>query len=86
MQHTRVTVLEMNADGSFRTPQRPPLSARIGRVAIVVAILAMLVALASFALFALAIAVPVAAGAGLVAWATMRFRAWRAGRSIQPFD
>lgn len=74
----------MNADGSFRTPERTPLSTRIGRIAIIVAALAVLVALASFALFALAIAIPVAVGAGLVAWATMRFRAWRSGAPTPP--
>jgi hypothetical protein len=84
MERIHVTVLDMNADGTFRTPQRPSLAARIGQVAIIVAVLAMLVALASFAVFAFAIAIPVAAGAALVAWAATRFRAWRAGSSIRP--
>ncbi len=82
MERDRVTVIDLNPDGTFRTPERAPLSARIGRIAVIVAALAILVALASFALFALAIAVPVALGAAVVAWASMRFRAWRAGGSL----
>lgn len=82
MDRSRITVIDLNPDGTFRAPERPPLSARIGRIAVIVAALAVLVALASFALFALAIAMPVALGAGLIAWASMRFRTWRAGGSL----
>lgn len=77
MERHRVTIIDLNPDGTVRPPERTPLSARIGRIAILIAVVAVLVAVAAFAVFALAIAIPIALGAGLVAWATMRYRAWR---------
>jgi hypothetical protein len=69
--------LDMTLDGQFREPRAIPVAARIGGIAVLVAVVAGLGALALRALwFALAL-VPIALGAGLVAWAALRFQRWR---------
>jgi hypothetical protein len=75
--------LDMTPDGRFREPPRTPLATRIARTALVVAVLAGVLAALILALwFALAL-IPVAIGAGLVAWAAFRFQLWRARRSAR---
>jgi hypothetical protein len=69
--------LDMTLDGRFREPPAVPVAARIGRVAIIVAAVAGAGAMALLALwFALAL-IPIALGAGLVAYAMLRFQRWR---------
>jgi hypothetical protein len=73
--------IEMTPDGRFRDPPSVPLATRIARTAVVVA--ALTGALAVFVLmlwFALAL-IPIAIGAGLVAWAAIRFQLWRMRRA-----
>ncbi|MBS0561102.1 MAG: hypothetical protein JSR21_13710 [Proteobacteria bacterium] len=69
--------LEMTPDGTFREPPVTPLSVQVTRVAVIVAVLAGMGAIALFALWAALVMIPIAVGAGLIAWAAMRFRQWR---------
>ncbi len=75
-------VIDMTLEGDFREAPKPTLAQRIGRVAIIVAVLSIMVALIGFVVFAMAIAIPVAAGAMLIAWATFKWQTWKAGRSL----
>jgi hypothetical protein len=69
--------LDMTLDGQFRDPPVVPVVAQIGRMAIVVAVMAAAGAVALLALwFALAL-IPVALGAGLVAYGVLRYQRWR---------
>ena len=67
----------MTLDGRFREPPAVPVAAQIGRMALVVSALAAAGAMALLALwFALAL-IPIAIGAGLVAYGMLRFQRWR---------
>lgn len=74
--------LEMRADGSFRTPPRPPILTRIFIWAAVIAVVAGGLAAAAFALWIALILVPVALVAAVIAWLAFRFQLWRARNSI----
>jgi hypothetical protein len=79
-------VIDMTPDGAFvdapRVPFTPPLGTKVMGVAIVVAVLAGMAALALLALWVALHLIPIAIGAGLVAYGVFRFQAWRAGKSI----
>jgi hypothetical protein len=69
--------LDMTLDGRFREPPATPIATKIGRTAVIIAVLATTGAMALLALwFALAL-IPIAIGAGLVAYGTLRFQQWR---------
>jgi hypothetical protein len=74
--------LEMRADGSFRTPARPPILTRIFIWAAVIAVIAGGLAVAAFALWIALILLPVALLAAVIAWLAFRFQLWRARNSI----
>jgi len=75
--------LDMNPDGSFRAPSRPPLALRIGAVALVVAVLTGALAAAVLVFwFALAL-IPVAIVAAVIAWVAFRIQLWRIRRSAR---
>lgn len=77
-------LLDMTPDGRFRPqPRRPgvPLSFRILVAAVVVAAVAFAASIAAFAISVLAVLLPVAAGAAVVAWATLRYRRWQRRRA-----
>lgn len=81
MHQGRPPQIDMTPDGRFRDPPAVPLATRIARTAIVVAALAGVVAVLILMLwFALAL-IPIAIGAGLVAWAAIRFQLWRMRRA-----
>ena len=67
-------VLDMTADGRFRTPLKPPIAARIAATALVVAVIAGGLAVAAIALYVASLRIPVVLGAGLVAYAAFRFQ------------
>jgi hypothetical protein len=80
--------IDMNADGSFRAPyaagQSPggapgPLSTAILRWAIIIAGVATLGAFALLALWLAISLIPIAIGAGLIAYGALRYRIWKAG-------
>jgi hypothetical protein len=77
--------LDMLPDGSFR-PRQPPIAARVFRWAVVIALLAAALAVAALALWFALLLIPVAIGAGLIAWLAFRYQLWRAGRSPRRTD
>jgi hypothetical protein len=69
--------IDMTPDGQFREAPTVPIATKIGRTAVIVAVLATAGAMALLALwFALAM-IPIAIGAGLVAYTALRFQQWR---------
>jgi hypothetical protein len=80
----RERTIDMTSDGEFRSPPEPSFGTKLLRVAIVVAVLAGAAAFAALAFWLAMILIPIALGAGLVAWAMMRFRLWQAGRDVRP--
>ncbi len=72
----------MNLDGEFVSPPQPPIVSKILLWAIVVAVLAGAFAMAAFALWLALMILPIALGAGLIAWGLYRFQVWRAGKSL----
>jgi hypothetical protein len=83
MRNQLPPVLDMNPDGSFRAPPRPPLALRIGAIALVVAVLTGALAVAVLVFwFALAL-IPVAIAAALIAWVAFRVQLWRIRRSAR---
>lgn len=76
-------LLDMTPDGRFRPPPAGragvPVSTRILVGAILVAALAGAASMAALALWIASMLIPVAAAAVIVAYATLRYRAWRAG-------
>jgi Flp pilus assembly protein TadB len=73
--------LDMTPDGQFRTPPRPSWSARLLGYAILVAVVAAGLAVAALALWFALILIPVAIGAGLIAYGLFRWRLWQARRN-----
>lgn len=69
----------MLPDGRFRTASGPPLSMRILAGAVLLALIAGGLAIAALLISVFAVLVPVALLAAVVAWATLRWRQWRAG-------
>jgi len=74
--------LDMTINGDFVVPPRAPVTSRILAWAIVVAVLAGALSLAALALWVALLILPVAVGAAVVAWAVLRYRFWRAQRSV----
>lgn len=85
MKDRRPPELEMTIEGEFVSPPTPPItpiSSRILLWAIVVAVVAGALCLAAFALWLALLILPVALGAGVVAWGMYRYRLWRAQKSL----
>ncbi len=87
MQDPDPRQIDMYPDGSFRPRQAPGggrfaslLAGKVFRVAVIVAVLAGLLGAAFLAFWFALVLIPVAACAGLVAWAALRFQLWRARR------
>ena len=77
--------LDMLPDGTFR-PRQPSIAARVFRWAVIIALLAATLAVAALALWFALLLIPVAIGAGLIAWLAFRYQLWRAGRSPRRTD
>lgn len=79
-------VLDMTPDGDFvvRGPAAagPTLGARVMGISIIVAVLAGLLGAALIALWLALQLIPIAIGAGLIAYGVFRFQTWRAGKSL----
>jgi hypothetical protein len=82
MENRHPPELEMNLQGEFVTPRKPPVSARILFWAIVVAAVAGAITVAAIAMWVAAMILPVALVAGVVAWAMWRYRLWRMQRTM----
>ena len=78
--------LDMTPDGQFRTPPRPPITAKIFAGAVLVAVVAGGLAFAAFALWIALLLVPVVILAVLVAVLTLRFRLWQARRRASDYS
>lgn len=80
MQQRPPPLLDMTPDGRFRpTPaSRVPTSTRILVGALLVAVVAGIASLAALALWVAAMLIPVAVVAVVIAYLTLRYRAWRA--------
>ena len=72
----------MTIEGEFVSPPTPPITSRILMWAVVIAIIAGGLSLAAFALWLALLILPVALGAGVIAWAMLRYRLWRAQRAV----
>jgi len=83
-------VIDMTPDGQFRDPNPAPPSnmdralARVGGIALLVAVAAAGLLLASLAVVALGLLLPIALGAGLVAFGTFWWRTQRARARGEP--
>ena len=79
-------VLDMTPDGQFvdapPTPGMPPFGVRVMGISILVAVLAGFAAIALLALWLALQLIPIAIGAGLIAYGVFRFQAWRARSSL----
>ncbi len=73
--------IDMTPDGQFRSPPPAPVSGKLLRLAIVVAAVATLGAFAFLALWIALVLIPIAFGAALLAYGTIRYRIWRARQS-----
>lgn len=82
MSKHRPPELDMTIDGEFVAPPTMPVSTRILVWAIVIAMIAGALSLAALALWLALIILPVAFGAGIVAWGVFRYRIWRSQRSV----
>ena len=74
--------LEMTIEGDFVEPPKPPLVTRILISAILIAIIAGAASLAAFILGLALFILPIAVGAGVIAWLAFRYQLWRARRSV----
>ena len=76
--------IDMTPEGEFLSGAQMPQSAlgnQVLRIALTVAGLAVLGAMAAFAFWILATLIPIAIGAGVIAYGIIRYRMWQAGRS-----
>lgn len=75
----------MTLEGDFVRPPRPPRPPILGQIlfwALIVAVIAGALAIAAFALWLAMLILPVALGAGVIAYCIYRFQLWRARQSI----
>jgi hypothetical protein len=74
--------IDMNLEGEFVEPPRPPLANRVMVGAAVVAILAGTLAISAFALWLALLILPIAVGASAVTYLIYRYQAWRGVKSV----
>lgn len=72
----------MTLEGDFVAPPTAPIAGRVVAIAAIVALLTCTVALAVFLLYLALALIPVVAGAGLIAYGTLRWQFWRARRAL----
>jgi hypothetical protein len=75
--------IDMTPDGRFAGPQPAPVSSKILRLALLVAGVAGVIAIAALALWLALTLIPIAIGAGLIAYGVLRYRMWKSERSIR---
>lgn len=75
----REVVIDLNPDGTFADPPRPPLAARVMQVAVAIAVVAAVMALAAFAFASLLVLIPVAIAAAAVGYGAFRWQVWQQG-------
>lgn len=77
MKDHRPPELDMTIDGEFIEPPPAPIANKVLLWAIVVAVMAGALSIAALALWLALMILPIAAGAGLVAYGMYRYRLWR---------
>jgi uncharacterized membrane protein YdbT with pleckstrin-like domain len=80
-EHRAMIQIDMTADGKFQNGTTIPQSGfgnKVLRVALAIAGLAIIGAMAAFAFWLLLILIPIAIGAGVIAYAILRYRIWQA--------
>jgi hypothetical protein len=82
MNNHRPPQLDMTLEGDFVRPRRPPILGQVLFWALIVAIIAGALAVAAFALWLAMLILPVALGAGVIAYGLYRFQLWRARQSL----
>ena len=75
-----IVQIDMTPEGDFISPSGSPLGNAVLKWAIIIAALAAAGMLAAFAFWLAVILVPIAIGAGLIAYGILRYRIWQAGR------
>lgn len=74
-------VIDMRIDGSFPPPRNASLAAKIASIAILVAVaaggLVLFAAILWLVLWTIAILLPVAVIAGVVAWGAYKYQSWK---------
>jgi hypothetical protein len=73
----RAPELDMTIEGEFVEPPATPIASKVLLWAIIVAVLAGGLAIAALALWLALMILPIAAGAGAVAYGMYRYRLWR---------
>lgn len=74
--------LDMTIEGNFVAPDKQPFINRVMVWAIIIAVVAGAVCIAAFALAVALWLLPVALGAGVVAYAMVQYRIWRARKAF----
>lgn len=77
--------IDMTPDGRFAGPPPAPVSGQLLRLALLVASIAGVVAIAALALWLALTLIPIAIGAGLIAYGVLRYRMWKSGRSVRRY-
>lgn len=75
--------IDMTPDGRFAGPAAAPVSSQILRLALLVAGIAGVVAIGALALWLALTLIPIAIGAGLIAYGVLRYRMWKSGRVVR---
>ncbi len=70
----------MTLEGEFVSPPTAPVSSRIMLWAAIIAVVAGAVTIAALALWLALLILPIAVGAGLIAYVMLRYKMWRAGQ------
>lgn len=85
-QPSAAPVLDMTPDGQFvdsAAPRGLPFSTKVLGVSVAVAVLAGAIGFALLALWLALQLIPIAIGAGVVAYGVYRFQAWRARQALR---
>ncbi|MDR3523884.1 MAG: hypothetical protein P4L66_07245 [Acetobacteraceae bacterium] len=78
---TVIVQLDMTPDGEFMSPPGSPLGNKVLKVALLLAVIAGAGVLATFAFWFAMVLIPIAVGAGLLAYGILRFRIWQASQA-----
>jgi hypothetical protein len=80
-KNTVIVQLDMTPDGDFITPPGTPLGNKVLKIALLLAVIAAAGVFASLAFWLALTLIPIAIGAGLIAYGIIRYRLWRASKN-----
>ena len=75
-----IVELDMTPEGDFITPPGTPFGNKVLKFALLLAVIAAAGVFASLAFWLAVTLIPIAIGAGLIAYAIIRYRLWQASR------